>query len=74
MTCRDPNDENFGFGSCRRKPPVIIDCLVAAQIEPPAYGQQIDLELATTELLRASRFPVTSATDWCGKFAQAGAA
>jgi hypothetical protein len=44
MKLRDPRDENWGFGSCRRAPPVIVDCLMAAQIERPVYGQQIDLE------------------------------
>ncbi len=67
MEVRDPNDEGFGFGGCRVRP-VIVGSLVAAQIERPAYGQQIDLEISTTGMVTATRFPTTFATDWCGEF------
>jgi hypothetical protein len=65
---RDPNDEDFGFGGCRVRAPAIVDSLVAAQIERPTYGQQIELDISTTDMVTATRFPTTFATDWCGEF------
>lgn len=64
----DPNDSDWGFGDCRRLPPVIIDSLIAAEIIPPRYGQQTDLEIGITSVNVASRYPATFATDWCGQF------
>ncbi|WP_242183129.1 hypothetical protein [Sphingomonas sp. CARO-RG-8B-R24-01] len=70
MRVRDPADEDFGFGACRLKPPVLIDSLVAAQIERPSWGSGDvpDDIIGTIELNRASRWPTTFATDVCGDF------
>ena len=67
MGRRDPNDENFGFGNCHLKPPVIVDSLIAVQIQRPIYGQVTDLAPDATEVVNASLFPATFATDWCGE-------
>ena len=70
MQVRDPADEDFGFGSCRLKPPMLVDSLVEAQIERPSWGTgEIPNDIMDTiSLNRASRQPVTFATDWCGEF------
>jgi len=64
----DPNDDDGGYGGCRRRPPVIIDSMVAAEIVPPRYGQQSDQDLYTATIVNCTRFPPTSALDWCGDF------
>ena len=65
----DPNDANWGFGFCRHKPPVLVDCLVAAEIAPPRYGNQSDLEqLTPVSASSASSWPGTFATEWCGEY------
>ncbi|MBA3667948.1 MAG: hypothetical protein H0W65_09525 [Sphingomonas sp.] len=64
----DPNDPDWGFGSCRRKPPVLLDCLIAAEIVPPRYGNQTDLDISIEKIATGSRFPGTFATDWCGNY------
>lgn len=70
MNVRDLEDPDFGFGSCRLKPPTLIDSLVEAQIERPTWGsgETPDDIMDTIELNRATRHPVTFATDWCGEF------
>ena len=69
---KDPNDPNWGFGFCRRKPPVLVDCLIAAEIVPPRYGDQTDLDrLTPLGAYGASVYPATFATDWCGKYVEA---
>ena len=74
MKLRDPNDPHWGFGSCRLKPPVLIDSLVEAQIERPSWGSNEvpDDIMDTIALQRASRHPITFATDWCGHFDNRG--
>lgn len=68
-TTIDPLDPNWGFGFCRRKPPAVIDCLIAAEIVPPRYGGQSDLERPiATYVSVASVWPATFATEWCGSF------
>jgi hypothetical protein len=64
----DPGDTDWGFGSCRRKPPILVDCLIAAEIVPPRYGNQSDLDVSIETVATGSRFPGTFATDWCGEF------
>lgn len=70
MRHRDPQDADFGFGSCRLKPPIVIDALVTVQIDRPRWGsgEVFDDIVDTTSLARASRHPMTFATDWCGEF------
>jgi hypothetical protein len=70
MPLRDPNDEDWGFGECRRNPPVLISCLVGLQVDRPRFGQQTDLDVDPLNLSAATRFPVSTATDWCGRFSQ----
>lgn len=66
----DKSDPNWGFGYCRRKPPVLVDSLIAAEIVPPTYGQQSDLDRpAPANTWTASVWPATFATEWCGEFA-----
>lgn len=72
MTTRDPADENFGFGHCRRSPPVMIPQIAAMQIQPPSHRQQTDLELDITAAHTASRFPATFSADWCGEYEPIG--
>lgn len=71
MNHRDAQDPDFGFGSCRVKPPTLVECLVNVQIERPSWGsgEVPDDIMDTIALSRASRHPVTFATDWCGEFA-----
>ena len=65
----DKADPDWGFGHCRRRPPVLADSLIAAQIVPPRYGEQTDLEIGSpTEAYSASVWPATFATEWCGEF------
>lgn len=66
----DPSDPDWGFGYCRRRPPVLVDSLVSARIVPPRYGQQSDLDRPDpVAAWNASVWPATFATDWCGEFA-----
>lgn len=68
MEHRDPSDENWGFGSCRRRPPVILETVAKHMLPPLRYGQQVDPDLDPLDLHSASRFSGTSSTDWCGAF------
>ena len=68
-TTIDPLDPDWGFGSCRRNPPALIDSMVAASIVPPRYGNQSDLVRPDpASAYSASLWPATFATDWCGTF------
>lgn len=70
---RDPNDADCGYGSCRREPPRLIEPIVKLLMPELRYGQHTDLDMSPLELLSASRFPATGATDWCGQYeAEAG--
>jgi hypothetical protein len=72
-TTIDKADPNWGFGYCRRRPPLVIDSLIAAQIDPPRYGDQTDLDRPNPlGAYNASIWPSTFATEWCGEFADPG--
>ena len=65
---KDEHDPNWGFGFCRRRPPVLVDSLIAAQIIPPRYGQQSDLDMKDAlDAYNGCLFPATFATEWCGE-------
>lgn len=68
MKHRDPNDENWGFGYCRLKPPVISETYVEALMPKLAYGQQEAPEINTVSLTTCTLYPATTSTDWCGAF------
>lgn len=68
MRVRDPRDENFGFGHCRREPPRLSEAMVKALRPKPSHNEQIEPEMTTTSMMTASLFPATFATDWCGRF------
>ncbi len=68
MDHRDPNDVNWGYGWCRRNPPTIVESVAVHMLPPLRYGQQVDPDLDTVDLISASKFPSTFATEWCGKF------
>jgi hypothetical protein len=66
---KDEGDPDWGFGFCRRRPPVLVDSLIAAKIIPPRYGQQSDLDMDTAlDAHDGSLWPATFATDWCGEY------
>ena len=68
-TTIDPNDDNWGFGFCRRKPPVLVDSIIPAEIVPPRYSHQSDLDRpGPDEAYSASIWPATFATEWCGEY------
>lgn len=68
MSVRDPNDINGGYGSCRLRPPVLLDCIVKPLMPQLSYGQLTDPDMDPLELVSATRFPATQATDWCGQY------
>lgn len=68
MTHRDPNDPDWGFGSCRRRPPILVECIVKPLMPQLSYGQQVDPDMDLLDLISASRFPATHSVDWCGEF------
>ncbi|MDB5733187.1 MAG: hypothetical protein JWQ03_3082 [Variovorax sp.] len=72
MSARDPNDENFGFGQCRRKEPVLLQPLAMMLLPKLEFGQQVDPDLDVTSLTCASVWPATGATDWCGRYEPKG--
>lgn len=72
MADRDPNDPDWGFGSCRLRPPRLIECIVQPLMPQMRYGQQADPDMAPLALVSASRFPATFSTDWCGAYAPTG--
>lgn len=72
MAHRDPNDADWGFGSCRRRPPVLVESVIAKTMPPLLYGQQTDPEMDALDLHAASRFPATASTDWCGEYEREG--
>lgn len=67
---RDPNDDDWSFGLCRRSPPVLSDAMLAATMPRPVYGQQIDSSMDALSLMPASLWPATHSQDWCGDFAR----
>lgn len=69
---KDEHDPDWGFGYCRRRPPVLIDSLLAAQIVAPRYGQQSDLDRpGPVSAYNASIWPATFATEWCAEYTSA---
>lgn len=69
MRDRDPNDPDWGFGSCRREPPRLVECIVKPLMPPLRYGNQADPDMTPLDLVSASCFPATNSTDWCGRYA-----
>jgi len=71
-TTIDKLDPDWGFGFCRRQPPVLISSAVAALIVPPRYGGTSDLErLDPSTAWAASLWPSTFATEACGEYSEA---
>lgn len=68
LSVRDPADADFGFGHCRRRPPVVIDSVARALLPKLEYGQQSDPEIGTASMTDASLWPATFAMSWCGEF------
>jgi hypothetical protein len=65
----DERDPDWGFGFCRRRPPTLVDSLIAAEIVPPRYGEQIDVDRPEpARAWTATLWPSTFATEWCGEF------
>jgi hypothetical protein len=64
----DPADSSWGFGSCRRRPPTLVDTVVQAIMPRARYGDQVDPEIDTVALMPASLWPSTHSSDWCGEF------
>lgn len=60
-SCRfwDRRLDRVESGNCRRRPPVILECVAAANISAEGDLDSADLELAT-------RYPITFIDDWCG--------
>lgn len=67
-SARDPNDVDGGYGSCRRSPPVLVECIVKPLMPQLSYGQQADPDMDPLDLVSATRFPATKSLDWCGGF------
>lgn len=68
MRMRDPADAAWGFGWCRRRPPVVVDSVIRAQLPPPRDAKQTDIVIDTMQVFSASLSPVTFNTNWCGDF------
>lgn len=66
-TTVDPNDDSWAFGVCRRRPPVIVEAVLAAIMPAPSYHEQVDPELNLATATTASRQPATHSSDWCGE-------
>lgn len=65
---RDPADEEWGFGQCRRNTPVVVESMVKALMPPLQFGQQVDPEIDTVAMTSCSMWPATFSADWCGDF------
>ena len=65
---RDPADENWGWGQCRRGAPQIVSAMLAPQMPQLRYGQQADIDVDAIDVATASLFPVTHSSEWCGQF------
>lgn len=62
---------DIAFGHCRRNAPSVAGELAALCIPRPVWGRDDNPgaeEIWTTQLYRASTFPVSESADWCGKF------
>ncbi len=68
MAHRDPSDDDFGFGWCRRRPPVLIETIVKPLLPALRYGQQTDEDMSALDLVSASKHPATHSLDWCGEY------
>ena len=64
----DVNNPGWGFGSCRVRPPVLLETILAMQVERPRYGHQVELDLSVYDIVEASRHPVTISSAWCGRY------
>ena len=62
------NDPDWGFGLCRKRPPVLVDAMVSALMPRPSYLDQQDPDLDTVSLTTCSMWPATHSSDWCGAF------
>lgn len=65
---RDPNDEGWGFGQCRRRGPIIVEAMFKAIMPAADYRTQIEPVLDDVEMTTASLWPATHSSDWCGEF------
>lgn len=68
MADRDPNDPDWGFGSCRREPPRLVECIIKPLMPELRYGNQTDPDMGPLALYSASCFPATSSIGWCGRY------
>ena len=65
---RDPNDPDWGFGWCRRRPPVLVECIAKPLMPQLRYGQSVDPDMSPLDLVSASKHPATHSVDWCGEY------
>jgi hypothetical protein len=68
----DPEDSEWGFGSCRLRPPILVDGMVRALMPKAMYGEQVEPEMDTLALMPASLWPSTTGYDWCGEYQREG--
>lgn len=62
---------DIAFGFCRRSAPVVIGALAALCVpKQQLWGRDKDLddEICSAQLSRASTQPATESGDWCGQF------
>lgn len=57
------------YGRCRVAPPTLIQPILLHLLPKPTYGDHVDPDLTTTNILDATQHPVTEGDDWCGSFA-----
>jgi hypothetical protein len=75
----DPHEEiadggEMNHGWCRREPPQIIEHMARMAIQQPGFGGiNIDREDVANagQVHRATLYPATFATEWCGRFERA---
>ena len=58
------------FGPCRRHPTRVLGELAALGVPRQVWGrdQDPDEDLWSTQIYRASPFPITESDDWCGEY------
>jgi hypothetical protein len=70
-------DGNDAHGWCRRRPPQIVDHMARMAIRQPGFGGfVVDREdvASAADVHRATLYPATFGTEWCGEFKRAEAA
>jgi hypothetical protein len=67
---RGPDAAGFGFGVCRRRPPVVLDTLAQMSATPPRPGNAVDMDevFSSVSLYDSTVFPGTYYSTWCGEF------